>query len=786
MVSAERLEASDCRWRCDPSWLGFDSTDEMTPDERILGQDEAVAALKFGLKNRFKGDNIFVRGLSGFGRMSLIDQTINEMTAKSVDVPDHCYVHNFEEPEKPRLISLPAGRGKEFRETMDEFSDFAQTELPAYLSSDIVKAKQKERIESTQRHIQELGQPLEQKLHSAGLTLMPVQIGQNIVPMILPVIDGNPVTFEELQKKRLEGSISEDEFQALTEKIAGFEHELAELGEQITSVQIQQAQQLHELYADEARRYVSNRISVIKSRFGFSDVEDFLQQILNDLINRRLMNDAGDFSRLYRVNLVSCHQPEARPPVISLVNPTLVNLVGSIDAEFVPGAALSRSDHLMIKPGALLQANGGFLIVDAREIISEPGAWSVLLRTLKTGMFELAQLDPSGFWLTHRLKPEPIPIDIKVILVGDPDIHRLLDLYEPRFATQFKVLADFSDSFSRDDEGFRTYSNMLARLIKRDGLNHFRSDAVAMLIEHGARICAQKGRLTSKLGRVADLAREASFLSREDGRHLVEAGDVISSIKRTRERGDLPSRRYRRFITEGSVRIDTSGSAVGQINGLAVTSAGPLIYGFPTRITATVGPGNAGMINIERESDLSGSIHTKGFMILSGLLRHLLRLDHPMAFSASIAFEQSYGGIDGDSASVAEFCCLMSALTNVSLRQDLALTSAVDQKGNILPIGAVTEKVEGFFDVCRSVGLSGTQGVVIPQANRDELMLRLDIVDAIDQGQFHVYCIETIQQAMELFSGLEFGDLTETQPGTLLQIARQEAHDYWLSAKKKD
>ncbi len=786
MSEAHHLEAKDCRWRCDPASLGVTSTEEITPDERILGQDEAVEALKFGLKNRFKGDNIFVRGLSGFGRMSLIDQTINEIAPEKIDVPDHCYVHNFEEPDKPRLISLPAGLGRGFRIAMDEFSDFAQTELPAYLSSDIVKSKRKEVTDTTQRYLQELGRPLDKRLGEAGLTLVPMQIGQNIVPMILPVINGNPVTFEELQKMRLEGGISETDFQALTEKIASFEQELAELSEQITTVQIQQDQKLRELFADEARRYVVNRISVIKNRFNIPAVADFLDQILNDLINRRLMTDVGDFSRLYRVNLVSGHQTGDRPPVVSIANPTLVNLVGTIDAELVPGAGMSRSDHLMIKPGALLQANGGFLIADAREVISEPGAWSVLLRTLKTGMFELTQIDPFGLWLTQRLKPEPIPVDIKVILVGDPETHYILDQFEPRFSTQFKVLADFSDTFSRDAEGFKTYANMLSRLVKRDSLNHFSAGAIAMLIEHGARICAQKGRLTSKLGRVADIAREASFISNENNGSLVEAGDVVSSIQRTRARGDLPSRRFRRLITEGSVRIETTGSAVGQINGLAVTSAGPLTYGFPTRITATIGPGNAGMINIERESELSGAIHTKGFMILSGLLRHLLKLEHPMAFSSAIAFEQSYGGIDGDSASAAEFCCLLSALTVVPLRQDLAMTSAVDQMGNILPIGAVTEKVEGFFDVCESVGLSGSQGVVVPMTNRDELMLRLDVIDAIEGEQFHVYGIETIQQAAELFTGKEFGDLINPADGTLLQIARERAHEYWRSALKKE
>lgn len=636
MSSNTELTAAECRWVCNPDDLGFSSTEGITADQRILGQEEAVEALQFGLKNRFRGDNVFVRGLSGFGRMALIHQTIREIATQPVDIPDHCYVHNFDEPDKPKLITLPAGRGREFREAMEEFADFAQTELPAYLSSDIVRSKQKQLAENTQHELQQLAAPLEQKLKEAGLTLIPMQVGQNIVPMILPVIDGNPVSFEELQKRRYEDELSEAAFQELITKIGSFEQEMTELSEKMTGVQLVQEENLRTLFADEAHRYVSNRISLIRRRFTLPSVDEFLDQILGDLVHRRLYSDAEDVSRLYRVNLVSIHHGSNTPPIVSVTNPKLVNLVGSIDAEMIPGTAMSKSDHLMIKPGALLEANGGFLIVEAREIISEPGAWSILLRTLKTGMLELTQLDPFGFMTMSRLKPAAIPIDIKVILVGDPETHYLLDQYEPRFADLFKVLADFSDTIERDANGYMTYGNMLARLVERDELKHFSNGAVAATIEHGARICSQRNRLTSRFGRIADIAREASFIADSEGRDLVSADDIHNSVRRSKDRANLPSRRFQRLTREGTVHIETTGEVVGQVNGLAVTSAGPLVYGFPTRITATMGPGNAGMINIERESELSGAIHTKGFMILSGLLRHVLKLDHPMAFSSSI------------------------------------------------------------------------------------------------------------------------------------------------------
>ncbi|MBT7371041.1 MAG: AAA family ATPase, partial [Gammaproteobacteria bacterium] len=725
-----------------------------------MGQEDAVDALQFGLKNRFRGDNVFVRGLSGFGRMALINQMIGDTVDGDFETPDRCYVHNFDAPDQPRMLSLPPGRGREFRRAMDEFAEFVRTDLPAYFSSDIVKSKQKQFVNSTQEEIQALGKPLDEELKNADLTLVPVTVGQNMVPVIMPVEDGKPVSFEEMQKRRLEGAISEDEFKVLSEKISGFEKQLNEVGEQVSSLQVEQQEKLQQMMADEARNYVRARMITIRQRFNLAQVIEFLDQTEEDLISQRLLGDQGqtDYSRFYRVNLVAMQPSAGKRPVVSIANPTMANLLGTIETEFTQPGNATRSDHLMIKPGALLQADGGFLVVEAREILSEPGAWSVLLRTLRSGLFDMTNLDPSGFWPVPRLKPEAIPVDLKVILVGDPETHALLSAAEPRFVDLFKILADFGDTIARDAEGYRAYATMLSRLVQRDELQPLNKAAVAALIEHGARICSQGDRLTTRFGRIAELAREASFLSQQSGNAVVSGPDVSASIARSKHRADLPARRFRRLIANRTIRIETEGERVGEVNGLAVTSTGSLIYGFPTRITATIGPGNAGMINIERESDLSGAIHTKGFMILSGLLRSTLNLDHPMAFSASIAFEQSYGGIDGDSASGAEFCCLMSALTGFSLDQQLAMTGAVDQKGNMLPIGGATEKVEGFYDACRALGFTGSQGVIIPATNASELMLREDVVSAVAGGEFSVYPIMRIEQALELFKRVDPGE----------------------------
>lgn len=784
-----RLGANQVRWICDPASLGFDDTKSLTPDYHILGQDDAVDALRFGLENRIQGNNVFVRGLSGFGRMSLVHEVIEETATGCIETPDRCYVHNFGTPDQPRLLSLPTGRGKEFRDVMDGFARFAQRELPDYLNSDYVKSRQKQLVAQTQQKIQEIGRPFEEELQASGLAMVPMQMGQNMVPVILPVIDGKPVQFDELQQRRLDGTVSEEDFKSILEKIGSFEQKFNQMGEKVEAVQLEHQEAMQKLIVEEATSFVQSRIDVIEKRFALPGVEQFLADIKEDLIAHRLTdpNTVADFARAYRVNLVGHHEANAGCPVVSVTTPTLNNLVGRIDRELSPNGMVLHSDHLMIKPGALLEADGGYLIMEVQDVLMEPGAWAALLRTLKTGMLEFTNTDLFAYWGTPQLKPEPIPIDVKVVLVGDPEIYYMLDVYESRFSSLFKVLADFGDTIERNEDGFRAYSNVLARLIERDDLRDFSNAAVAQIIEHGARICSQPGRLTSRFGRISDIAREASFVAKKAGRALVGADDVREAVLRAKRRADLPARRFRRLLAERTLRIEVAGSRTGQINGLAVTSAGPLTYGFPSRITASIGPGSAGAVNIERESELSGAVHTKGFLILSGLLRHLLRLDHPMAFSASIAFEQTYGGIDGDSASGAEFCCLISALTGLPIRQDFAMTGAVDQKGNILPIGAVSEKIEGFYDACKSVQFTGSQGVVIPRTNVGELMLRADVVEAVEKGEFSIHGIDHICQALAILMDKEPGqpDDGDYPSGSVLAIAQERAHNYWQVASRK-
>jgi ATP-dependent Lon protease len=523
----------------------------------------------------------------------------------------------------------------------------------------------------------------------------------------------------------------------------------------------------------------------IQREFDEPEVATFLREVVEDVVDNRLpmLGEEEDFTRLYRVNVLLEHTDD-QCPIIVENTPTLTNLLGVVDREVGP-LGMSRSDHLMIRGGSLLRADGGYLVMEARDVLSEAGAWKVLVRTLRSGRLEIVPPELSLPWLGQSLKPEPLDLQVKVILLGDGEIYHLLDAFDADFPNLFKVLADFDTVIPRDGDGAIRYARVLARICKEEELPPFDRTAVAALVEHGARIAARRGKLTARFGRVADLAREAAFLAGKRERDRVGSTEVADAVQRTKIRGDLPARRFRELLADGTIRVQITGREPGQINGLAVIQAGQLTYGFPARITARTRPGSTGVINIEREAALSGAIHTKGFYILGGLLRNLLQTDHPLAFDASVAFEQSYGGIDGDSASGAEICCLLSALTGLPLRQDLAMTGAIDQVGNILAIGAVNEKIEGFFDVCRDIGLTGTQGVIIPQSNAGDLMLRPDVVEACGQGRFGVYAVRTVHEALSLLTSTPAGQRDGSgcyAEGTVLALAVQRAHEYWLKA----
>ncbi len=785
-IGVPALSPEALRWRCDPASLSFDSTAEVDPYTGIAGQQDAVEALRFGLEIDAPGQNIFVRGLAGTGRLTLVKNLLEEILPACPLAADRCYVHNFEQLDRPRLITLPRSQGAVLKRSMNRLIEFVRDDLGDALQSESVQNSRKTLEHMASKEIEGIGKPFDEELRQSGLALVTIMVGQVAQPAIVPLVDDQPVAPEALDELQAKGSMTAEEAKAIRDRIPPFAERLEKVGESIRAVRAGYTDKIRTLYDEEVRLLMRQATADIRHQFTDASVQRFLDAVTEDAVQRlpQEQDSVATFTRRYRVNVICGHGDDEGCPIIVENVPTMQTLAGNVDVDIGPDENPEIS-HMSVRSGSLLAADGGYLIMEARDVIADAGAWRTLIRTLRAGQLDIVQPEFEGPWARLTLKPEPIPIKVKVILLGDAGIYAALDDLDPDFPNLFKVLADFESVIDRDDAAVRTYAGVLSRFARDENLPPFDRTAVAELLEHGARIAAQPAKVTTRFGRLADVAREAAYLARKDVSTSVTGEHVINAVRRNKRRGDLPARRFRELIDAGTIRIATRGTAVGQVNGLAVASAGPLSYGFPARITATIGPGTAGTINIEREAALSGAIHTKGFYILGGLLRYLLRTDHPLAFSASIAFEQSYGGIDGDSASGAEMCCLLSALTDVALRQDLAMTGAIDQVGNILPIGAVNEKIEGYFDACLGGGLSGSQGVIIPHSNAGDLMLRKDVVEACAAGRFAVYPVATIQQALELFTGRRAGTMSDGgdyPDGTLLALAVERAHSFWRHA----
>lgn len=783
MDAPSALSPEALRWVCDPTKLGFETTDEVDPARGVVGQDTAVAALRFGLETDAPGQNIFVRGLSGTGRLTLVRRLLKDIVRSCPNVKDRCYVYNFTSPEQPRLITLAAGEGKGFRRRIDRLADFIRDDLGPALASDAIKARRRAIDEATSSQLAGIMEPFEKELQEAGFAFVSTEADPAGGPAILPLVEGKPVAPEAFDQLHVSGQISDTAYQTARKRFCEMELKLRTVNDEAGEVHRNHAEQVASLMERTARSIVERTVRDIPRTYDQPVVQTFLDELIDDVVTTRLgsLGQEPDFTRLYRVNLLLEHKERGPCPIVVENTPSLRNMVGAIEFDFEPTDEI-RPTHLGVRAGSLLRADGGFLIIEDRDIVSEPETWKALKRVLRNGCLEITAPDAIMPGWAPTLKPEPIEIDIKVVLLGDPTSYDALDALDPEFSALFKVLADFDTVIPRDDAGRQQYAAVIARIAKEEGLPPFDRTAVAALVEHGARIAASATKLTARFGRLADIAREAAFVVSQRGDRPVTGADIVESVRRGKQRADLPTRRFLELITDRTIRVETSGSVVGQINGLGVLQAGPMVYGFPARITASIGPGSTGMINIEGEAALSGSIHTKGFYIVGGALRTLLQTDHPLVFDASVAFEQSYGSIDGDSASGPEICCLLSALTRIALRQDLAMTGAVDQMGHILAVGAVNEKIEGFFDACRAMGLTGTQGVLIPKSNLGDLMLRDDLVKTCAEGRFKVYPVESVEQALTLLTGRPAGARGAEgnyPPDSILGIAVKRAGEYW-------
>ncbi|RMF77433.1 MAG: ATP-binding protein, partial [Nitrospirae bacterium] len=753
---------------------GFATTEEVEPLEAVVAQERAVEAVRFAIGMGHAGFNLFALGPPGSGKRSVVRRFLDEAAAEAPPASDWCYVYNFEQPHRPRALALPAGRGVQLRDDMAQLVEDLRGAIRAAFESDeyrvqrqAIEQEVKERQEQAFNEIQEAAKAKEIAVvrTPGGLAFAPMRDGE--------VID--PEAFQKLP---------EEERKRIEEEIGRFQERLQSFLHQVPQWEREGRERVRKLNHEVTLFVASPLIDALIQRYdGIDGVRDYLEAVRRDVVEHveQLLQSeevpppmaaqglplplpgtqvAHPFLRRYLVNCIVDHDGAHGAPVVYEDNPTFLNLVGRVEHMAQMGALVT--DFHLIKAGALHRANGGYLLLEARKLLAQPYAWEGLKRALRQGEIAIESLGQLlSLASTVSLEPEPIPLRVKVVLLGEPLLYYLLCHYDPEFGELFKVAADFDDRMGRDPEGERLYARLVATLVRREGLRPFDAPAVARVIEEAARRVEDAERLSVRMGGIVDLLREADYQAGEAGEAVVGREAVQRAIDAAVHRADRLRQRILEEMERGTFVVATEGEAVGQVNGLSVIQLGNFAFGRPSRITARVRLGEGEVVDIEREVELGGPLHSKGVLILSGFLGGRYVTDRPLSLRATLVFEQSYGGVEGDSASSAELYCLLSALAGLPIRQSLAVTGSVDQHGRVQAIGGVNEKIEGFFDLCAARGLTGDQGVLIPEANVKHLMLRHDVVEAVAAGRFHIYPVATVDQGIELLTGVPAGERGE-------------------------
>ena len=771
-ASYEEVPLDKLRWRLDPATLPFESTDDLEPLTEIVGQKRAVEAFKFGMGIDSQGYNVFVTGMAGTGRMSTVRKMLEEISRKDRVPDDLCYINNFKNAETPILVRLKGGEGAGFKKDIHDFVELLKKQIPMIFESQEYINTKKEIMVAYEAKGKGFFKSLDEKVKEEGFALVDVQIGQIKRPEVMPLVDGNPTHIDQVEAMVEKGRFPRDEFEAMKEKYGKLKERVEQIFIELKDLQKEVQEKIEEMDRQTFMANASDLAKPLIEKYKNQKIKTYLQNMLEDMgDNLQIFNPQqqlqvpgmptplatdGDRFQPYQVNLLVDNSNQNSPPVIIEGYPTYRNIFGSIE-RIVDRAGVWRTDFSKIKAGSLLKALGGYLIINLLDAIQEPGVWQALKRALKSEQLEIQTYDPFYLFTTSGLKPEPIDLDIKVVVIGDAYLYHLLLNYDPDMKKVFKVRADFDTVMNKNDESIGQIARFIRMKTKEEELKPFDRPAVALLMEQAVRMTGRQEKITTSFPQLTDLVREADYVAGEEKKTLVSASHVEKVIESRKFRSGLVEEHLQEMIDRGTLMIDLEGEAVGQVNGLAVYAMGDYMFGKPSRITCSTAMGRAGIINIEREADLSGSSHNKGVLILGGYFRKKYAQDKPLTMSASIAFEQSYGGVDGDSASSTEIYALLSSLSGIPIRQYIAVTGSVNQNGQVQAIGGVNEKIEGFFDCCQRKGANDLQGVMIPESNVKDLMLRQDVVDAVSEGRFHIYPVKTIDQGIEILTGKKAG-----------------------------
>lgn len=774
----------------DTSRFTFDNTGSIEPLDEIIGQRRALEAISFSTGIKKEGYNLFAMGPTGSGKHTAI---MTHITKKAQDEPkpnDYCYVNNFDDSRKPLILELPSGKGNRFKEDLDELIDDLLNILPSSFESKEYREKKEQLKEQLKTKESDIFEKVRDEARKKQIGFLRSTEGFGFVPIHE---NGEIITSEEFEE------LPEEEKKKIQEKITALQKRLQDILRDITKWKRDTQKEIKKLNKRFADEVVSHLIDDIKKRYkGIDGVNDYLNALQEDVTDNveEFLNpgekgqglfappapkdpkDNPAFKR-YKVNVLINHTQEGAP-VIYEDNPTFQNLVGHIEHISQFGTLLT--DFSLIKPGAFHRANGGYLVLDARKLLMQPFAWEGLKRTLRSGEIRIESLEQAmSLTRTTSLEPQPLKLDVKIVLLGERELYYLMHYYDPEFRELFKVVADFEDDMPWDEDNAMLYAKMVATVAKKHDLLPLTPEGVGRVIEHSSRMAGDIGKLSTHIGSITDILEEADHIAKLQEKALIGKPEIIEAIDNRRYRNSRIKERMFESIEEGTLMIDTDGEVVGQINALSVIQLGDYMFGRPSRITAKTRLGSGKIIDIEREVELGGALHSKGVMILSSFLGSRYVQDDPLSLSATLVFEQSYGGIDGDSASSTELYALLSSLADVPIKQSLAVTGSVNQHGQVQPIGGVNEKIEGFFDLCKARGFSNGQGVIIPQKNVKHLMLKPEVLEAVEQKQFAIYAVETIDEGIEILTGEKAGKRTKSgtfEKGSINYLVEQKLKKY--------
>jgi len=745
----------------DQNIFNFETTEDVPQLSGIVGQERGRSSMTFGLNVNKEGYNIYVAGIPGTGKTSFTKSIVKEFSKRDVALKDWCYVYNYEDRYRPKALGLPVGLGRTFKEDMREFVEELKIEIPRAFSGEDYQKKKASII----RDYQEKSSKTVEKLNGIAreFGFMIKQSGSGFVT--IPLMNEKPISedqYNNLDREQLKEI--EEKSSILQEKVLEFTNEIREQEKEARRI-------LESLDNKTALIAVGYQMEELKKKYKDCEeiiqyLEDTQEDILNNIDDFKVQQEEestnpfsflkgrqSDFAHKYKVNLIVDHSETVGAPVVTADNPTYYNLIGKVEYENKMGVL--STDFTKIKAGYLHQANGGYIIIQAMDILTNSYGWDALKRALKTEKLNIENIgEQMGLVATTSIKPEPIPLSVKVILIGSPYIYQLLYSYDEDFKKLFKIKADFDIEMESNLKNMNRLASFIRTHCEEVGLRSFDRSAVAKVVEYSTRLAGHQEKLSTRFNQIVEILYEADTWARLMGDQLVSAKHIDRAIEEKKYRANLYEEKIQESIREGDILIDTEGEKIGQVNGLAVYQLGQYTFGKPSRITATTYAGQKGIINIERESKMSGNIHNKGVYILGGYLGEKFAQDQPLALSANLAFEQSYGGVDGDSASSTELYAILSSLAEAPINQGLAVTGSVNQKGEIQPIGGVNEKIEGFFDVCKSKGLTGEQGVLIPHQNVKNLMLKDEVIAEVKKGNFHIYQIRTVEEGIELLTGI--------------------------------